>query len=109
MTLKRIGFFCFPIKLSVYPLSDISMYVILKEDAHNFDNTQKSKTKFLVKGISAADVHAAAMRMLVANPSLNHLRPLLSPACFVVDGYIGLGVPIGLMPYIGLMPLSSIL
>ncbi len=33
------------------------------------------------------------MRMLVANPSLNHLRPLLSPACFVVDGYIGL--PIG--------------
>ena len=55
----------------MYPLSDISMYVILKEDAHNFDNTQKSKTKFLVKGISAADVHAAAMRMLVANPSLN--------------------------------------
>ena len=35
------------------------------------------------------------MRMLVANPSLDHLRPLLSPACFVVDGYIGLGVPIG--------------
>ena len=54
-------------------------------------------------------MHAAAMRMLVANPSLDHLRPLLSPACFVVDGYIGLGVPIGLMPYIGLMPLSSIL
>ena len=27
--------------------------------------------------------------------SLDHLRPLLSPACFVVDGYIGLGVPIG--------------
>ena len=35
------------------------------------------------------------MRMLVANPSLDHLRPLLSPACFAVDGYIGLGVPIG--------------
>jgi hypothetical protein len=45
-----------------------------KEDAGlslNFDSTQKSKTKFLVKGISAADAHAAAMRMLVANPSLD--------------------------------------
>ena len=50
-------------------------------------STQKSKTKFLVKGISAADAHAAALRMLTANPSLDHLRPLLSPACFVVDGY----------------------
>ncbi len=63
-----------------------------KEDAGlslNFDSTQKSKTKFLVKGISAADAHAAALRMLTANPSLDHLRPLLSPACFVVDGYIG--------------------
>jgi len=33
--------------------------------------------------------------MLAANPSLDHLRPLLSPASFVVDGYMGLGVPIG--------------
>jgi hypothetical protein len=33
--------------------------------------------------------------MLAANPSLDHLRPLLSPAFFVVGGYIGLGVPIG--------------
>jgi len=47
--------------------------------------------------ISAADAHAAAQRMLNADPSLAHLRPLLSPASFVVDGYIGLGVPIGLM------------
>ena len=61
----------------------------------NFDSTQKSKTKFLVKGISAAYAHAAALRMLAANPSLDHLRPLLSPASFVVNGYIGLGVPIG--------------
>jgi hypothetical protein len=53
--------------------------------------------KILVKGISAADAHAAAQRMLNADPSLAHLRPLLSPASFVVDGYIGLGVPIGLM------------
>ena len=47
--------------------------------------------------ISAADAHAAAQRMLNADPSLAHLRPLLSPASFVVDGYIGLGVPIGLI------------
>jgi hypothetical protein len=38
-------------------------------------------------GISAADAHAAAQRMLNANPSLAHLCPLLSPASFVVDGY----------------------
>jgi hypothetical protein len=40
-------------------LSDIKH--VLKEDAGlslNFDSTQKSKTKFLVKGISAADAHA---------------------------------------------------
>jgi len=70
-------------------LSDLKH--VLKEDAGlslNFDSTQKSKTKFLVKGISAT-------RMLAANPSLDHLRPLLSPAFFVVGGYIGLGVPIG--------------
>jgi hypothetical protein len=30
-----------------------------------------------------------------ADLSLAHLSPLLSPASFVVDGYIGLGVPIG--------------
>ena len=55
------------------------------------------KTKILVKGISAADTHAAAQRLLIAHPSLAHPSPLLSPASFVVDGYIGLGVPIGLM------------
>jgi hypothetical protein len=27
--------------------------------------------------------------------AFEHLSPLLSPAFFVVDGYIGLGVPIG--------------
>ena len=52
------------------------------------------KTKILVKGISAADTHAAAQRLLIAHPSLAHPSPLLSPASFVVDGYIGLG-PIG--------------
>ena len=39
---------------------------VLKEDAGlslNFDSMQKSKTKFLVKGISAADAHTAALRM----------------------------------------------
>ena len=37
----------------------------------------------------------AAQRLLIADPSLAHLSPLLSPASFVVDGYIGLWVPIG--------------
>ena len=58
-------------KLSVALLSDLKH--VLKEDAGlslNFDSTQKSKTKFLVKGISAADAHAAALRMLAANPPL---------------------------------------
>jgi len=90
------GYIKAKLSVALEVLSDIKH--VLKEDAGlslNFDSTQKSKTKFLVKGISAADAHAAAMRMLAANPSLDHLRPLLSPACFVVDGYIGLGVPIG--------------
>jgi hypothetical protein len=56
-------------------LSDIKH--VLKEDdglALNFD-----KTKILVKGLSAADAHAAAQRMLAADPSLAHLSALLSP------------------------------
>jgi hypothetical protein len=72
-------------------LSDVKH--VLKEDASldlNFD-----KTKILVKGISAADAHAAAQRIINADMSLAHLSPLLSPASLVVDGYIGLGVPIG--------------
>jgi hypothetical protein len=47
---------------------------VLKEDAGlalNFN-----KTKILVKGISAAYAHAAAQRMLNADPSLAHLSPL---------------------------------
>jgi hypothetical protein len=71
-------------------LSDTNQ--VLKEDAGLAFN---SKTKILVKGISAADAHAAAQRLFIADPSLAHLSPLLSPASFVVDGYIGLGVPIG--------------
>ena len=72
-------------------LSDIKH--VLKEDSGldlNFD-----KAKIFVKGISAADATAAAKRMLNADPSLAHLSLLLSPASFAVDGYIGLGVPIG--------------
>jgi hypothetical protein len=45
--------------------------------------------------MSAADAHAAAQRMINADPTLARLSPLFSPASFVVDGYIGLGVPIG--------------
>ncbi len=53
------------------------------------------KTKILVKGITAAEAHAAAQRLLAAHPSLAHLGPLLTPKAFVDNGYIGLGVPIG--------------
>jgi hypothetical protein len=86
---------CIKAKLSIAleVLSDIKH--VLKEDAGlalNFD-----KTKILVKGISAADAHAAAQRMLNADPSLAHLRPLLSPASFVVDGYIALVLASALM------------
>ena len=90
------GYIKAKLSVALEVLSDLKH--VLKEDSGlslNFDSTQKSKTKFLVKGISAADAHAAALLMITANPSLDHLRPLLSPACFVVDGYIGLGVPIG--------------
>jgi hypothetical protein len=64
----------------------------LKEDAGLVLN---DKTKILVKGISAADAHATAQRMLIADPFPAYLSPLISPSSFVVDGYIGLGVPIG--------------
>jgi hypothetical protein len=74
-------------------LSDIKH--IIKEDAGLALNFKK--IKILVKGVSEADSHAAAKRMLNADPSLTHLSPLLSPVPFVVDCYIGLGVPIGLM------------
>ena len=73
-------------------LSDIKQ--VLKEDAGLALN---DKTKILVKGISAADAHATAQRLLNTDPSLAHLSPLLSPASFVVDGYIGLRFPSTLM------------
>ena len=76
-------------------LSDIKQ--VLKEDAGLALN---DKTKILVNGISAADSHAAAQRLLIAYPSLVHLSPLLSPASFEVDGYIGLRVPIGTVAFI---------
>ncbi len=79
-------------KLSVTLEVLLDVKNVLKEDAGldlNFD-----KTEILVKGISAADAHAAAQRMINADLSLAYLSPLLSLASFVVDGYIGLGVPI---------------
>jgi hypothetical protein len=77
-------------------LSDISL--VLKEDAGLDLN---DKTKILVKGISAAESHAAAQRLLAADPSLAHIGPLLSSKDFVVDGYIGLGVPIFTDAFVG--------
>jgi hypothetical protein len=71
-------------------LSD--MKHVFKEDAGpdlNFD-----KAKILGRGISVADAHAAAQRMLAAY-SLAHLSLLLSSASLVVDGYIAFAVPIG--------------
>jgi hypothetical protein len=85
------GYIKAKLSVTLEVLSDVKH--VLKEDAGldlNFD-----KTKILVEGISAADAHAAAQRMLNADLSLAHLSPLLSPASLVVDGYIGLGVPIG--------------
>jgi hypothetical protein len=87
------GYIKAKLSIALEVLSDIKH--VLKEDAGlalNFD-----KTKILVKGISAADAHAAAQRMLNADPSLAHLRPLLSPASFVVDGYIALVLASALM------------
>ena len=83
---------CSKAKLSVAleVLSDIKL--VLKEDAGLDIN---DKTKILVKGITAAEAHAAAQRLLAADPSLAHLGPLLTPKTFVDNGYIGLGVPIG--------------
>ena len=71
-------------------LSDIKL--VLKEDAGLDIN---DKTKILVRGITAAEAHAAAQRLLAADPSLAHLGPLLTPKAFVDNGYFGLGVPIG--------------
>jgi hypothetical protein len=87
----RRGYIKAKLSVALEVLSDTKH--VLKEDAGvdlNFD-----KTRILVKGISAADAHVEAQRMLNADPSLAHLSPPLSPASFVVDGYIGLGVPIG--------------
>ena len=81
------------VKLSVAleVLTDIKH--VFKDDA-DFD-LNFGKTKLLVKGISAADEHDASQRMLAADPSLAHLSPLLSLVYFVVDSYIGFGVPVG--------------
>ena len=65
---------------------------VLLEDAGPDLNDE---TKILVNGISAAEAHTAAQRLLTADPSLAHLGPLLAPKAFVDDGYIGLGVHIG--------------
>jgi hypothetical protein len=84
------GYIKAKLSVALEVLSDINH--VLREDAGLDLN---DKTKILVKGISAAEAHTAAQRMLTADPSLAHLGPLLAPKSFVDDGYIGLGVPIG--------------
>ena len=70
---------------------------MFKEDAQEDAGLDLNfkKTRILVKGISVADAHAAAQRMLAAYSSLAHLSLLLSSASLVVDGYIAFAVPIG--------------
>jgi len=84
------GYIKAKLSVALEVLSDIKQ--VLKEDTGLALN---DKTKILVKGISVADAHAATQRLLITDPSLAHLSPLLSPSSFVVDCYIGLGVPIG--------------
>ena len=48
---------------------------VLREDAGPDLNDE---TKILVNGISAAEAHTAAQRLLTADPSLAHLGPLLA-------------------------------
>jgi hypothetical protein len=97
------GYIKTKLSVALEVLSDIKQ--VLKEDA---GLTLNDKTKILIKGISAdddvfylflqkqkiTDAHAATQRLLIADPSLAHLSFLLSPTSFVVDSYIGLGVPI---------------
>jgi hypothetical protein len=84
------GYIKAKLSVALEVLSD--MKHVLREDAGLDLN---DKTKILVKGISAAEAHTAAQRLLTSDPSLAHLGPLLAPTAFVDDGYIGLGVPIG--------------
>ena len=53
-----------------------------------------TRPKILVKGISAADAHAAAQRMLIADPSLAHLSPLLSPCLLWLTATLDLVFPL---------------
>ena len=81
------------VKLSVAleVLSDITELVLKEDDGLDIND----KTKILVKGITVAEEHAAAQRLVNAHPSLAHLGPLLTPKAFVDNSYFGLGVPIG--------------
>ena len=89
------GYIKAKLSVALEVLSDIKL--VLKEDAGLDIN---DKTKILVRGITAAEAHAAAQRLLAADPSLAHLGPLLTPEAFVDNGYIGLGVPMMMMPFI---------
>ncbi len=77
------GYIKAKLSVALEVLSDIKL--VLKEDA-GLDINDK-----IVKGITAAEAHAAAQRLLNAHPSLAHLDPLLTPKAFVDNGYIGLG------------------
>jgi hypothetical protein len=93
------GYIKAKLSVALVVLSDIKH--VLREDAGLDLN---DKTKILVKGISAAEAHTAAQRLLTADPSLAHLSPLLVPTAFVDDGYIGLGVPIGTDAFVPSVP-----
>ena len=75
------GYIRAKLSVALEVLSDLKH--VLKEDAGlslNFDSTQKSKTKFLVKGISADDAHAAALAERLGRVGQQHDEHLLDLA-----------------------------
>ena len=72
------GYIKAKLSVALEVLSDIKL--VLKEDAGLDIN---DKTKILVRGITSAEAHAAAQRLLADDPSLTHLGPLLTPEAFV--------------------------
>ena len=87
------GYIKAKLSVALKVLSDISP--VLKEDAGLDLN---DKTKILVKGISAAEAHAAAQRLLAADPSLAHIGPCSPPPRpSLSTATLALGFPLALI------------
>ncbi len=74
------GYIKAKLSVAIEVLSDIK-HVLREDSGLDLDE----KIKILVKGISEAETHTAAHRLLTADPSLAHLDPLLAPKAFVDD------------------------